>query len=225
MSYRSAFSATMLFVLTLILGTGLGVWYGKNHVDATVRTEITKAFEKEFASRQTKLDESIQQQTQPLLQKLEAAVQETQNLRKLSPSEPRNIDHPPVENVDALLRDLDHHFRFKQGPFVVNERTLISDDIGTGGMFVINYALDRNGVSNCTDLVVLSPKPYNTHPHNPPAVMSARYIDPANSEQIERVRYEVEFTGAKYQLFATIETFGINEPLTGGWSYVQMLAK
>jgi hypothetical protein len=225
MSHRLTFTTALFLPLTLTLGAALGVWYGKSQVDASVKAEVASVIEEEFASRQAKLDESIHQQIQPLFDRLESAVREAQKLQPISQSGPGILDRPPVENIDALLRHLAYHFRFRRGTFVINERTLISDDVGSGAMFLISYRLDNNAVNNCTELVVLSPKPYDSYPHNPPAIMSARYIDPASSLQIAKVRYEVEFTNDKVKLYATVETFGIQDtPLTGTWSYAQMLA-
>lgn len=72
------------------------------------------------------------------------------------------------------MTEIAKDFRNRQGKFVVNERTLICEDIGAGSMFLLYYTLDDNAVNNCTDIVVVSPKPNGTRPHNPTAIMFAK---------------------------------------------------
>jgi hypothetical protein len=86
--------------------------------------------------------------------------------------------------------------------------------------------LDDNAVNNCTDLLVVSPKPYGSHPHNPQATMSAKYIDPASSDQLENVHYDIEFVNQRQNLYTTVRTFGIqSKPKQGDWSFLQIQSR
>ena len=226
MTFRSKYGFHAVLGILIILGCGLMIWLDRSRTQQIIETEVQRAVEVELTRRQKLMDDAAEERYQAILQAVEKVEKIARQVTPIPHSGPDILLRPPVENVDVLLRQLAYHFRVRMGTFITNERVLICDDIGPGAMFLINFKLDKNGVNNRTDVVVLSPKPPQTHPHNPPAVLSAKYIDPASSEQIENIVYEIELIGGKSSLFATVQLYGaLTANESGNFSYIHLLTE
>lgn len=226
MTLRHKYGFQVTFGLLLVLACGLLIWFDKSRTQQIIEAEVQRAVEGELARRQKLMDDAAQERYQAILQAVEKVEKIARQVTPIPHSGPDILLRPPVENIDVLLRQLAYHFRVRMGKFTTGERVLICDDIGPGAMFLINFKLDRNAVNNRTDLVVISPKPPQTHPHNPPAILSAKYIDPASAEQIENVIYETELVGGRYSLFATVQLYGVlSASDKGNFSYIHLLTE
>ena len=226
MTFRSKYGFSAIFGIFIILACVMLIWFDRSRTQQIIEAEVQRAVEGELTRRQKLIDDAAQERYQAILQAVEKVEKIARQVTPIPHSGPDILPRPPVENVDVLLRQLAYHFRVRMGKFTTNERVLICDDIGPGAMFLINFKLDKNGVNNRTDVVVLSPKPPQTHPHNPPAVLSAKYIDPASSQQIENIVYETELIGGKYSLFATVQLYGaLTANESGIFSYIHLLTE
>lgn len=226
MTFRLKSVQTFAAITIIVAICSTLIYIDRIRMHEIVENKVNIAVEEEVTRRQKQMDELFEKQQQAILQSIEKVEQLLGKVTPIPHSGPGIPERPPVENIETLMRQLAYHFRFREGTFITSERVLICDDIGAGTMFLINFTLDRNSVNNRTDIVVLSPKPQTTHPHNPPAVLSAKYVDPASSEQIEEIIYETEFVGGKYYLFANVQLFGARQDKDNGhFSYVQILAK
>lgn len=226
MTFRSKYGFSAIFGIFIILACVMLIWFDRSRTQQIIEAEVQRAVEGELTRRQKLIDDAAQERYQAILQAVEKVETIARQVTPIPHSGPDILLRPPVENVDVLLRQLAYHFRVRMGTFITNEKVLICDDIGPGSMFLIHYKIAKNGVNNRTDVVVFSPKPPQAYPHNPPAVLSAKYTDPASSEQIENIIYETELIGGKYSLFATVQLYGtLTANESGNFSYIHLLTE
>lgn len=107
---------------------------------------------------------------------------------------------------EALAR-LNFHIRSGASECKVDERCVVMEDVRPGAV-IITLHLKDVGTSNRSDLLVIAPKPHESFPYNPPGILTAKYTDPASPSMLNEVDYEVVWTGARYDIYATVRTYG-----------------
>jgi hypothetical protein len=120
----------LLLVLVPVL-----TWYLKTQFHAYLKDEISRGVVQALTARHRTLDDSIRQQYAPILAKLDTAAKVTQAQHSIPLSGTGTIERLQSTESTTLMKEIAKHFRNRQGKFVVNERILICEDIGSGSMF------------------------------------------------------------------------------------------
>lgn len=110
-------------------------------------------------------------------------------------------------NTEEAVASLNVPLKTGTSECKIDERCLILEDVRPGAV-IISMVLKDMPSSNRSDLLVISPKHHESFPHNPPGILTAKYADSASPSQINDIDYEIVWAGFRFDLYATVRTYG-----------------
>lgn len=191
-----------LWVLAMVI-SGITWWRSQTIYS---ELELLRAEQSILKAASDKLSERMSES--PSTASAIAKVNESKSTESTT-SKPYNVSEIGNEDSDTEEAKASMEVPLKTGTSEckIDERCLILEDVRPGAV-IISMVLKDMPSSNRSDLLVISPKHHESFPHNPPGILTAKYADSASPSQINDIDYEIVWAGFRFDLYATVRTYG-----------------